>query len=89
MTKEKELELENSKLKIKVEHLEIQNEILRKQLSEKKITFNLLNYAAAIMGYLFVDTLSKYFTENAKIIICLFSVVVLIGWITVLLRGTK
>ena len=88
MTKE-ELELENSKLKIKVECLEIQNENLEKQLSNKRLAYNLLNYVVAIIGYLFVDTLSKSFSPEYKVLICLFSVLILISWITLLLRSRK
>lgn len=89
MTKEEELELENSKLKIKVEYLEIQNENLEKQLSNKRLAYNLLNYVVAIIGYLFVDTLSKSFSSEYKVLICLFSVLILISWITLLLRSRK
>ena len=88
MTKEEKLEIENSKLKIKVEDLYIINLMLREENQNKTNITNIYNYIAAILGYVFVDVLSPNLDVQGKILVCLFVVMCLTALI-LLKRGKK
>ncbi len=86
MTKEKELELENSKLKIKVDELSLKNRILKEELQNKANISNIYNYIAAILGYVFVDVVSPTLDALDKALVCLFVVFCLTILINLLKR---
>lgn len=85
MTKE-ELELENSKLKIKVDELNLKHKLLKEELQNKNIISNIYNYIAAILGYTFIDGVSSTLTALEKILVCAFVIFCLTMLITLLKR---